>query len=93
MGTIAARQAFEILENVQNVISIELYAACQAIDLQEDMALGEGTQIAYEEIRKVIDFLEDDRELKYDMDASLELIKSEKLLNSVESKIGDLYKN
>jgi histidine ammonia-lyase len=93
MGTIAARQASEILENVQNVVSIELYAACQAIDLQEDMALGEGTQIAYDEIRNVIDFLEDDRELKYDMDASLELIKSEKLLNAVESKIGDLYKN
>jgi histidine ammonia-lyase len=93
MGTIAARQAFEILENVQNVVSIELYAACQAIDLQEEMALGEGTQIAYNEIRNVIDFLEDDRELKYDMDASLELIKSEKLLKAVESKIGDLYKN
>lgn len=93
MGTIAARQAFEILGNVQNVLSIELYAACQAIDLREEKGLGEGTRIAYKEIRKVIDFLEDDRELKYDMDASLELIKSEKLLKAVESEIGELIKN
>lgn len=93
MGTIAARQANDILENVQNVISIELYAACQAIDLNEKNGLGGGTEVAYQEIRKVIEFLDKDRELKPDMNAAFELIRSDVLLKAVENKIGNLYKN
>ncbi|MCL2171729.1 MAG: histidine ammonia-lyase [Defluviitaleaceae bacterium] len=34
MGTIAARKAAEILENVQNVLAMELLTAAQAIDLR-----------------------------------------------------------
>lgn len=92
MGTIAARQAAEILVNVQNVLSIEIYAACQAIDLQEQQGLGKGTKVAYDLVREVIDFLEEDRELKIDMDEAYQLIVSNKLLNAVEKTIGELEK-
>lgn len=34
MGTIAARKAREILENTRKVLAMELFAACQAIDLR-----------------------------------------------------------
>ena len=45
MGTIAARKAREILENTRKVLAMELFAACQAIDLRGKKVLGKGTEI------------------------------------------------
>ncbi len=44
MGTIGARKAAEILENVMNVIAIEILSACQAIDFKDPALLGKGTK-------------------------------------------------
>jgi histidine ammonia-lyase len=53
MGTTAARQTKEILNNAKNVLAIELMAATQAIDLTEsNEKLGKGTKIAYQKIRE-----------------------------------------
>lgn len=90
MGTIAARKAREILYNVSNVIAIELLAAAQAIDFQEDKELGEGTKIAYEKIRENITYMNSDRIMYKDINRSYELIKANEVLNSVEEKIGIL---
>lgn len=93
MGTIAARQALEILKNVQHVLSIELMTACQAIDFRERRQLGKGSKVAYDLIREKIPFMEKDRELKKDMEKSFELIVSNKILSQVEEVIGCLDKN
>ncbi len=52
MGTIAARKAMEILDNARKVVSMEILAACQGIDLRGNRGLGKGTQIAYNVIRE-----------------------------------------
>jgi histidine ammonia-lyase len=45
MGTIAARKAKEIMENVRRVLATEILCACQGIDLRGNKGLGAGTKI------------------------------------------------
>ena len=74
MGTIAARKAREILENVRRVIAMEIMCACQGIDLRGNKGLGVGTKLAYEEVRKVVPMLKEDRPLYEDINKCEELI-------------------
>src|SRR5699024_8593943 len=48
MGTIAARKAKDIMENVRKVLAMEILAACQAIDLRGNKGLGKGSTKAYD---------------------------------------------
>lgn len=90
MGTIAARKANEILGNVRKVLAMEVFAACQAIDLRGNIGLGKGTNIAYNIIRDNIKLIEDDRVMYIDINKCEEIIKSEIILNKVEEKVGEL---
>ena len=53
MGTIAARKAYEIAQNVKSVLAIELLVAAQAIDfrMKEKYKLGRLTREIYQDIR------------------------------------------
>lgn len=90
MGTIAARKAKEILGNVRKVLAMEIFAACQAIDLRGNKGLGKGTNIAYNIIRDSIKLIEDDRVMYIDINKCEEIIKSEIIVNKVEEKVGKL---
>ena len=79
MGTIAARHAREILENVQIVLAVELLCACQGIDLR-GVAPGPGTGVAYALVRERVAMLHDDRELHDDLARLAELVRSGELL-------------
>ena len=74
MGTIAARKAREILENVRRVLAMEIMCACQGIDLRGNKGLGVGTKPIYEEVRKVVPMLKEDRPLYEDINKVEELI-------------------
>jgi histidine ammonia-lyase len=91
MGANAARHAMEIADNVCYVLAIEFLTAAQAIDLRPNgpAHLGRGTTVAYEIIRKRVDFLEHDRETTPDILVLTELIKSGELLEAVESALED----
>jgi histidine ammonia-lyase len=90
MGTISARQCREIISNTEDVIAIELLCAAQALDLFTNMKPGEGTLAAYTEIRKAVCHLDNDRILSVDIAAVKELMRSGKILQAVEKKIGKL---
>lgn len=90
MGTIGARKAAQILENVRAVLGIELICAAQALDLQEKRRLGAGTQAAYDVIRAVVDFMEEDRVLYKDQKAAAQLIADGTLVKAAEAVVGEL---
>lgn len=90
MGTIAARKAKEIMNNVRKVLAMEILGACQAIDLRGNKGLGEGTSIAYNIVRDNIEFMKVDRVMYLDINKCEEVIKSEKIVNEVEKEIGKL---
>lgn len=88
MGTIAARKARTILQQTQEILAMETLAACQAIDLQEEFVhLGKGTLLAYNHIRKYVDFIEEDTVMYPYIHKVLELIKDESILKVVEEVV------
>jgi histidine ammonia-lyase len=93
MGTIAARKAAEILENVQNVIAIEYMCACQGIDYLAPLKPSAPLNEAYKTIRGVVSKLEDDRPLSPDILRIREIMQSGDIVGSVESLVGPLFEN
>lgn len=84
MGTIAARKAQDILNNVRRVLAMEMMCACQAIDLQGGGdKLGKGTKAAYDAVRRVCDMLEEDRPLYEDINRCEALLMHGQLLDAV----------
>jgi histidine ammonia-lyase len=93
MGTIAIRQAQEILTNVEHIIAIELLCAAQAYDLinaDRVMKAGKGTQKAYEVIRSKVPYLEKDREIHLDIEKLIALIRSDEIIDAVEAVVGEI---
>lgn len=77
MGTIAARKAAAIVENVRHVLAIELVCAAQAIDLSGGPdGLGEYTGELYNLVRDVVPYLDEDRLTANDIIAARDLISS-----------------
>lgn len=90
MGTIAARQAWEILKNVQYILAIECLAAAQGIDFLAPLTPGAGTGAAHAAIREVVPHLEEDRMLAPDIESICRLIADGLLVAKVEKAVGDL---
>ena len=94
MGTTAARKAGLILENTRSVLAYELLTACQAVDIRRMVGLwGKGLSAAgqaiYETVRKVVPFMEEDREIRLDIEQVEKLVRNEELLNTVKAIVPD----
>ena len=90
MGTIAARQAREILDNVAHVLAIEIMAAAQGIDFLAPLQPGCGTAAAHKAVRDVVPHLDKDRFLSPEIRRLHDLIISGQLTATVEAAIGTL---
>lgn len=92
MGATAARQAKEVIENVEWILALELFAACQAIDFRRkvlgpEAQLGRGTAPAYALIREHVPFIEHDEVMYPHIEAIHELIASGKLREVVRQAV------
>jgi len=87
MGSIAAQKCFKIMQNLENVLSIEMTTACQALDFLKPLKCGKGTDAAYKEIRKVTDWIEEDKFLYNEIQKVLTLIKDDTILNAVRREV------
>ena len=90
MGTISARKCREVVKNSENVIAIELLCGAQALDLFTNLNPGEGTLAAYTVIRDAVSHLDNDRILSKDIDTIKQLMRSGKILEAVERRVGKL---
>ena len=90
MGTIAARKAAAILENVKNVIAIEYMCALQGIDLLAPLTSSKALEKARQSIRELVDKLEDDRPLSPDIQKIRSLMKQRLIIDAVESVVGPI---
>jgi histidine ammonia-lyase len=78
MGTIAARQADEILRNTRNVLAIEILSATHALQYRKGKP-GQGVRHALVEVRKRFQPLNHDRPLTRDIESVAQLISSGRL--------------
>lgn len=91
MGSIAARQAMEIIGNVRNVLAIELICAAQALDMRGcDGRMGKGTAAAYQVVRSAVGTLHEDRVMYKDLEKMVALVEDGTLADVVESVVGEL---
>ena len=90
MGTIAARQAREILENVRHVIAIEMLVAAQGLDFLKPLEPGVGVRVAHQAVRTEVPHLEEDRVPAEDIATVYQLLVSEAIVDQVEAVVGGL---
>ena len=89
MGTIAARKARTILDNVMNVVAIEYLCSTQGVDLLAPMKPSEPLENVRKQIRKVVDTLEEDRVLHKDIAKLRDMIHSGVIVGWAKEVIGD----
>ncbi len=84
MGSIAARHARAVLENVERILAIELLVAAQALDLRLAMsaaAPGAGVAEALARVRGRVRHLDEDREPGGDLAAATALVHGGELVD------------
>ncbi|MFT2142131.1 MULTISPECIES: histidine ammonia-lyase [unclassified Staphylococcus] len=75
MGTIGARHAYQIIQNVRRVISIECIIALQAIEIKGVDKLSPKTKAKYEELRSIVPSITQDRVFHHDIEKVCEYLR------------------
>jgi len=89
MGMNSALKTRQILDTAFGILGIELIAAAQALDFR-DFSPGRGTRAAHAEVRRHVEYLDEDRPLYSDHNVMREAVKNLAVLEAVESEIGQL---
>ncbi|MBL8182612.1 MAG: histidine ammonia-lyase [Blastocatellia bacterium] len=81
MGATSAIKLRQICSNFSEIVALELLCAAQAIDLRRQAmppgsSLGNGTASIYDDIRKVVPFVEDDIYMKSLIDSVINLVRT-----------------
>ena len=93
MGCTAARQACQILDNLERILALELMAAAQGVDFRRERLgsaaqLGRGTRVAYELVRRHVPFLENDAIMYPYIEAIRRIIADGTLAQSIAAGVG-----
>jgi histidine ammonia-lyase len=89
MGMNTALKNGQILDNAYGILGIEFMAAAQALDIR-NFKNGDGVTTAKNVVRKHVEFLDIDRPLYKDHNTMKALVKSNEILDEVETNIGSL---
>ncbi|HWM65334.1 MAG TPA: histidine ammonia-lyase [Steroidobacteraceae bacterium] len=81
MATHGARRTLGMTTNLQNIIAIELLAACQGIDFRKPLKTSSSLQQAYDALRARIPFATQDRLLADDIQVTAEVIRTPAVLS------------
>jgi histidine ammonia-lyase len=76
MATHGARRTLTMTTNLQNIVAIELLAACQGIDFRKPLKTSSSLQQAYDALRARVPFATQDRLLADDIAAAAEVIRT-----------------
>jgi len=86
MGSISSRKLNQILGNLEKILAIELMYAAQAIEFRRPNKCSDIIEQNFNVIRAKVDKLEEDRLLKPDIDAIIEMVKSQAFEVSVKKQ-------
>ncbi|GAU96857.1 hypothetical protein RvY_08233 [Ramazzottius varieornatus] len=91
MGGFAARKALKVVENVERVLSIELLAACQAIEFLRPLRTTLPLEEVHRLVRSVVAPWDKDRFMAPDIDAATELIVRNQVWQVARPHIDDYF--
>lgn len=80
MGSIGARKALQVIENVEKILGIELFCAAQAVDFHAPLKSGKIMTALYEHVRTKIKHVTEDQIMYEDMETAIEIIRGGELL-------------
>jgi histidine ammonia-lyase len=89
-GTIAARQAREIINNVFDIMTIEAMLAAQALEYRGPEHMAKGSRFLFDLIRVRVEVLEEDRILYKDLQVLKPDFKSGRILKAYQEKFSKL---
>jgi len=87
MGGFAARKSLDVVINVENILGIELFAACQAIHLLRPLKTTEALEKVVQLVRKGVKPVENDRYMAPDINYCSDLIRTNQVWSAIESHI------
>jgi len=90
MGTIGARKFKEIVDNVYYIYAIELLNATQALELRKPLKGSKAAREVLSIVREKIEFINNDRWFKQDIENAYNIIKKENFIKNIEKKVGKL---
>jgi histidine ammonia-lyase len=90
MGMTTAIKTRQIIENAWYVVAIEMMAAAQAFDMRYPVRPSPAGQAAYEEIRRHVKKLEEDRPLHEDINTLARVAKEGAIVEAAEKVVGKL---
>jgi histidine ammonia-lyase len=90
MGNASGLKAWQVLANVERVLSIELLAGAQGVEFLAPLQPGVGVRAAREHVRSLSPRLRDDRTLAGDIEAVAASIRDGSLVAAVETEVGEL---
>lgn len=89
-GTIAARQAREIIGNTEAILAIQLLAVCQAYEFRKPLKASPTFQAVYDLVRSVSPAITQDRPFYLDIDKVVPLVKNYQVLETATRVVGAL---
>jgi histidine ammonia-lyase len=87
MGSISARKALQVIQNLEKILAIELLCACQAFDFRKPLKSGVILEACHKYFRENIPHIEEDTILSDLIEQSKEIIQSAEFL-SISKKLG-----
>ena len=79
MGANAATKCFKVIENVEKILAIELLNASQAIEFRRPLKSSSVIENMLKDFRKLIPFINEDKIMYQEMEATLQFIKTLKV--------------
>ena len=90
MGAHAATKAWRIMDHVETVLAIEMMCAAQGLDFRTPLKPGIGPRVAHQVVREQVEHATVDRLYNADMRTCLTLLGSQRVVQSVETALGEL---
>ncbi|WP_421765327.1 histidine ammonia-lyase [Ekhidna sp.] len=81
MGSIGARKALRVVENVEKIIGVEIFCAAQALDFHRPLKSSKVMAAIHDHIRSKIEHITKDGVMNEIMETAIEMIKNKELIN------------
>jgi histidine ammonia-lyase len=76
MGANAATKCYQVLENTERIISIELFNAFQALDFRKPLKSSPSVEKIKKNFRSIVPFIDEDKIMYQEMEAALQFLKN-----------------
>lgn len=80
MGSISARKALAIVDNLEKILGIELFCAAQGFDFRKPLKSGPVIEACHQHVRKSIPFAKSDHIMSEEMNKAIGMVKNKELV-------------